>query len=212
MTQVDEWTPLVLEKLTITLGDDAPKLIALLKNTGAILSGGFVLNSIAKYETIITQGRDAPDLDIYVPLTNMPRFLDELVKNTLKFKTWNHFDATIYCRSFLRKNGIRRVHTFVCLDGKSVDVMAVRTRKTPADVCSNFDLTFCQVWFDGTTVFATHPDHIREKKGYLQGEYIDTFVKGNLFLKERIGKYKRRGFTVEYDPMTTAVKLSLIHI
>jgi hypothetical protein len=210
MTQVDEWTPLVIEKLTVTLGVDAPKLIALLKDTGAILSGGFVLNSIAKYEIVVTQGSAAPDLDIYVPLANMPRFLAALVNDTLKFKTWSNFDATIYCRSFLRKNGIRRVHTFKMIDGKYIDVMAVRSKKTPAEVCSNFDLTFCQVWFDGTNVFATHPDHIRQKKGYLQGEYIDTFVQGNKFLKDRIRKYQRRGFTIEYDPSSTSVKLPVI--
>ena len=174
MTQVDEWTPLVLQKLEITLGESAPKLIALLKDTGAILSGGFVLNAIAKY--YIMGPGPAPDLDIYVPLANMPRFLSSLVNDTLNLKAFDHFDATIYCRSFLRKNGIRRVHTFTTANDKSVDVMAVRSRKTVQDVCSNFDLTFCQVWFDGTNVFATHPDHIREKKGYLQGEYIDTFV------------------------------------
>jgi len=208
MTQVDEWTPLVLEKLTATLGDEAPKLIALLKDTGAILSGGFVLNSIAAY--YVAGSGPAPDLDIYVPLANMPRFLAALVNDTLKFSKFDSFDATIYCRSFLRKNGIRRVHTFITTNNKSVDVMAVRSRKTVQDVCSNFDLTFCQVWFDGTNVFATHPDHIREKKGYLQGEYIDTFVQGNAFLKERIRKYQMRGFKIEYDPSTTSVKLPVI--
>ena len=209
MTQVDEWAPLVLEKLTITLGDDAPKLIALLKDTGAILSGGFVLNSIAKY--YVAGSGPAPDLDIYVPLPNMPRFLGALVNDTLKFKMFTDpYDATIYCRSFLRKNGIRRVYTFLTTNDKSVDVMAVRTKKTVQDVCSNFDLTFCQVWFDGTNVFATHPDHIREKKGYLQGEYIDTFVQSNAFLKDRIRKYQSRGFKVEYDPSVPSVKLPVI--
>jgi hypothetical protein len=77
--------------------------------------------------------------------------------------------------------------------------MSVRSRKIVQDVCSNFDLTFCQVWFDGTHVFATHPDHICEKKGVLQKEYIDIFVKGNEFLKRRISKYIDRGFTVEYQ-------------
>ncbi|NBT49387.1 MAG: hypothetical protein EBT07_16515, partial [Actinobacteria bacterium] len=141
----------------------------------------------------------------------MPRFIASLANDTLKLKMFvDPFDATIYCRSFLRKNGIRRVYTFLTTNDNSVDVMAVRTKKTVQDVCSNFDLTFCQVWFDGTHVFATHPDHIREKKGYLQGEYIDTFVQGNAFLKDRIRKYQQRGFKVEYDPSTTSVKLPVI--
>jgi hypothetical protein len=86
MTQVDEWSPMVVEKLTATLGDDAPKLITLMKDVGAILSGGFVLNSIVRYEPATT-GEGSPDLDIYVPVGNMPRFLGSLVSNTIKFKS-----------------------------------------------------------------------------------------------------------------------------
>jgi hypothetical protein len=207
MTQVDEWTPLVLANLTAKLGATTPTLIALMKETGAILSGGFVLQAIAKYSLRAIE----QDLDIYVPCTNMPRFLLSIIDDFI-FKgvdAVRHFDATIYCRSFLRKNGIRRVHTFGG-PNISVDVMSVRTRKTPVEVCSNFDLTFCQVWFDGTTVFATHPDHIREMKGHLQGDYVQTFIAGNEFLKKRLLKYKGRGFAIEYEPSVTAVSLPTI--
>ena len=201
MTQVDEWTPSVLEKLNETLKpDEVSKLITLMKTTGAILSGGFVLQAIAKYSTY-------SDLDLYVPVEKMPTFLSSLISD-VKLTYFFHFDATIYCRSFLRKNGIRRVYNFNDpLRNLAIDVMSVRKRKTPAEVCSNFDLTFCQVWFDGTSVYATHPDHIREKKGFLQPEYIQTFVTKNQFLKDRILKYKGRGFTVEYDPSTTTTTL-----
>jgi hypothetical protein len=178
-----------------------------MKETGAILSGGFVLQAIAKYSLRAIE----QDLDIYVPCTNMPRFLLSIIDDFI-FKgvdAVRHFDATIYCRSFLRKNGIRRVHTF---GGPhiSVDVMSVRTRKTPVEVCSNFDLTFCQVWFDGTTVFATHPDHIREMKGHLQGDYVQTFIAGNEFLKRRLLKYKGRGFAIEYEPSVSTVSVPTI--
>ena len=184
---------MVLEKLNERLGAKAKDFIKLLIETGATLSGGFVLQSIVKYDA-------SPDLDVYVPVRVMPYFLDELiVKKMFEFDYYNHYDATIYCRSFLRKNGIKRVHTFRG-DNLMMDIMSVRIGRTPELVCSNFDLTYCQVWFDGTTVFATHPDHIENKKGYLQGDYIEPFVKGNMFLKERLIKYKARGFTTTYEP------------
>ena len=106
MSKVDEWTPLVLSKLNEKLGEKTNDFINLLKKTGAILSGGFVLQAITKYDAV-------QDLDIYVPVDKMPEFLDNLVvQQMFSFDDYNHFDATIYCRSFLRKNGIKRVHTF----------------------------------------------------------------------------------------------------
>ena len=207
MSKVDEWAPLVLSKLNEKLGEKTNDFINLLKDTGSILSGGFVLQAITKYDAV-------PDLDVYVPVDKMPEFLDNLVvQQMFSFDDYNHFDATIYCRSFLRKNGIKRVHTFRGhieseKNGKlehndlMIDIMSVRKKKTVQEVCSNFDLTYCQVWFDGTDVFATHPDHITKKEGYLQGEYIEAFLKGNNFLKGRLRKYRERGFKTKYEPST----------
>jgi len=221
--QVDEWTPKVLNALERSLGLQANRLIEVMKETGAILAGGFVLQSIVKYY----DERLQYDLDIYVPYQNVRKFLEKCIVQTNPdgslirkkdrilqdfINSYRRYDASIYCRSFLRKNGIRRVHTFSNItridftEPKllfSVDIMSVRKRRTPVEVCSNFDLTFCQVWFNGTTVFATHPEHIRQKAGFLQGDYIQALLSGNEFLKTRIKKYKRRGFKITYDPSVT---------
>jgi hypothetical protein len=197
MSRMDEWKGLVEEKLFNRYGGWTKKIIRMLKENDALLSGGFVLQAVAKYTF-----DGASDLDIYVPYKNMPTFLN-LLATVVKFNKFRHFDATLYCRSFLRKNGIRRVHTFLNDEG-SIDVMSVRERTSPVAVCSNFDLTCCQIWYDGETVYATHPEHIKEMKAYLQGDYVRTFIEGNRFLKKRIAKYKRRGFTITYDPAVAA--------
>jgi len=206
ITKVDKWAPLVLESLRKKLGNP-DEFIDLIKETGAILSGGFVLQAITDYP-------DVTDLDIYVPVDKMPEFLNRLVVDQMFiFDSYKHYNATIYCRSFLRKNGIKRVHTFrghveYKIDDKiehndlMIDIMSVRKKNTIQAVCSNFDLTYCQVWFDGTDVFATHPEHITKKEGYLQGDYINVFLKGNNFLKGRLRKYKKRGFKTSYEPST----------
>jgi len=80
-----------------------------------------------------------------------------------------------------------------------IDVMAVRNARSPLDVVNNFDLTFCQVWFDGSDVYASHPEHIESKKGMLQGDYVKLMLTGNTFLKKRMAKYMRRGFTIDFD-------------
>ena len=146
MSKVDEWAPLVLSKLNEKLGEKTNDFINLLKDTGSILSGGFVLQAITKYDAV-------PDLDVYVQVDKMPEFLDNLVvQQMFTFDDYNHSDATIYCRSFLRKNGIKRVHTFrghietkigdkMEHNDLMMDIMSVRKKKTLQEVCSNFDLT-----------------------------------------------------------------------
>jgi hypothetical protein len=82
----------------------------------------------------------------------------------------------------------------------SMDIMAVRNKKSPLDVVQNFDLTFCQVWYDGKDVWATHPEHIVERVGYLQGDYVKLFLGKNMFLENRLKKYTKRGFEIRFDP------------
>lgn len=198
-TQVDEWAPLVIAEIVKAIGEEnKTKLCQLLTETGSVIGGGFVLQSIVQNESV-----KFVDMDIYVPCEKTPLFLSTLIANKLhpKIERYSSQDSSLYCRSFLRRNGIRRIHTFYNRTRLGVmDVMSIRERTTPVKVCSNFDLTMCQVWFDGTTVFATHPEHIREKRGYLQGDYITTFAEGNRFLRNRMRKYRNRGFTLEYDP------------
>jgi hypothetical protein len=221
-TKMDKWTPLVIAKLEETFGDDKKdRLCALLKSTGAVISGGRVLSAVADYahdeNTAWTNDNCKTDTDFYVPAKNIPAFLDEMVMkedSIMKPEYANSYGASRYCNSFLRRNGIRKVYTFKTgtitrhrrarVDiiepvANQIDVMAVRNARSPLDVVNNFDLTFCQVWFDGTDVYASHPEHIESKKGMLQGDYVKLMLTGNAFLKKRMAKYMRRGFTIDFD-------------
>ena len=80
-----------------------------------------------------------------------------------------------------------------------VDIMSIRNKRSPLEVVNNFDLTFCQVWFDGVDVYASHPEHIKAKKGELQYDYCLTLFTGNRFLRNRMRKYIDRGFEVTFD-------------
>jgi hypothetical protein len=197
MSEVKEWQLPVITALIkkCKTRERTVEFCNLLKDTGSLLSGGFVLKAITKhYENSLA------DLDIYVPYKQIPTFLERCVLNKLlDFQYFKQHNASIYCRSFLRKNGIRRIYTFTG-EGIDIDIMSVRSRTTPTKVSSNFDLTICQVWFDGVNVYATHPEHIKNRSGYLQNDYITTFIKGNRFLKQRLEKYRGRGFKIEYDP------------
>jgi hypothetical protein len=222
--RIDKWLPLVQAALT-QAGVNVAAFSALLKKHNALIAGGFVLlaatGDLAKAEA---DGNDdgsfalPHDIDIYVPVKEIPAFYEAIKTGhtgpspiLAANKNITHedsFAASAYCRSFLRKNGIRKVYTLVHKRNDrhhtqpdfKLDVMSVRNKRTPLAVVNNFDLTCCQVWYDGEAVYASHPDHIEGKTAFLQPEYIDTFLGGNRFLAKRLKKYSRRGFTITYSP------------
>jgi hypothetical protein len=202
-TKVPEWTPLVTKFLQSRFGNRYNELITMIKETGSLISGGSILSAC------IGEPVENQDVDMYVPVKHIPRFLNELIiKNSPIFDAdaYNKYAASFYCSSFLRKNGIRKVYNFlgralgvVNATTHEIDVMSVRNKRGPLAVVNNFDLTFCQVWFDGTDVYASHPEHIKSKTGILQFDYCKKLIAGNRFLKNRINKYIRRGFQIKFD-------------
>ena len=176
---------------------------SLLKECNAILAGGFLLHSIHKDNTRVAIRDQITDMDLYVPC----KYLSKFNKTIMKLGDTNEFtqhNATFYCLSFLRKNGIRSVQRVINPDYHThhiADIMAVRNSRSPLDVVKSFDLTFCQIWYDGNTVMATHPEHVRNKTGLLQKDYALLLLKGNEFLKRRIQKYSHRGYTIKQEPI-----------
>ena len=194
-------------------------LSSLLKETGAILAGGFVLQIIAKYEV-----SHRLDMDFYCPTKNIPNFIKKMASPDEPGKTGlferaiqsNTITASLYCSSFLQRNGIRKIYTFSQIEEspeaisvpletrrkeypQMIDIMSVRNSRNVSDVVQNFDLTFCQVWWDGEHIWATHPEDILEKKGVLQNDYAVLFLQGNKFLRKRIQKYMKRGFNIKLE-------------
>ena len=185
-------------------GDVAEAISTLLRENGALISGGFMLYAIGK-----KQGTN--DIDIYVSCKNLPN-INAVLPKIIQANRLKEYMASVYCRSFLKKNGIRSVQTYSFVrrlarddyaherSEYSIDIMAVRNKRTPLAVVKNFDLTYCQIWYDGEMVYATHPEHIKHKIGYLQKDYIVNYLKGNPFLKSRIWKYTANGFKTLLAP------------
>lgn len=196
-----------------------------MKTNKAILSGGFLLKTVLGISNAdwdlheimssanlsgldkqksgsTVQPNSGLDVDFYVPCKSLVPFYASFVP-LFQSNIYVGYDASFYCRSFLRKNGIRTVYK--CYrelpnEVLEMDIMAVRNRRSPLDVVTNFDLSVCQVWYDGESVKATDPEHILNKVGYLQGEYVKTYLQGNWFLEWRLSKYTKRGFKIVADP------------
>jgi len=196
-------------------------------DNGVLLAGGSVLQVIAGYLSA-----QRLDLDFYCPTRNVPKFIKELTEPTTSSGKVNPelfgqcsmsvIGASVYCNSFLKRNGIRKVYTLSRIENspeaaaarrhikrkdfaQMIDIMSVRNSRSPVDVVENFDLTFCQVWWDGKDIWATYPDDIAQKKGILQKDYSNLFIKGNPFLRKRVQKYKDRGFTINLDITASAL-------
>jgi hypothetical protein len=183
-------------------GDITQFINTTLNENEALVSGGFVLRCIHNEYPVGTV--DVRDIDIYVPCKNLSRF-NKIMSKLMDAREVRQHTAAFYCRSFLRKNKIRSVQTFVKPGTRrrpnipSMDIMGVRKSSSPINVVRNFDLTFCQVWFDGNSTYATHPEHVRTKRGVLQKDYVEMLLRGNKFILNRIKKYTLRGYVIEVE-------------
>lgn len=174
------------------------KLFDALIETRSCIAGGSLLSYVNK--------DPINDIDIYVPTKEYVRFLqliteeeDPFVSDILTVN--NHNISSKYDESFFKKNKIRIRYTFTihCANDKSinVDVMLIDTEFL--NVVTNFDLTFCEIFFDGQNLYTTSEENlenIRFKKGFLKPDYHKAFYQQNIFIHGRIRKYKERGYQV----------------
>lgn len=193
------------EYLKNFFGDDVKTFTDTLYESKALLAGSSVIRGVLGEERA---GFDADDLDIYINKNGAIHFKNTILSLGYKFVSINTLDpkyiqfAAEYDKSFFRKNhiGIRFRFESKKYFGKYIDVMIVDNDTKPIDVVTNFDLTFCEIWYDGKEINATDLQGVYEKKGKLRNEYRDALLKDfNHFIIRRIKKYTKRGFEVEIN-------------
>uniref|UniRef100_A0A6C0KRV0 Uncharacterized protein n=1 Tax=viral metagenome TaxID=1070528 RepID=A0A6C0KRV0_9ZZZZ len=227
-TLMNDIKPKAIANLVKMLNEeDTTRLLRLIEETGSLIAGGFLLHSLhgetepnhyvaPHFRFEYGKRVNRPDIDIYVPMENAATFMQQLIYGSPTVEPildgydakLGSFKSTMYCQSFLRKNGIQMIHN-IYIEGEEdhrhyensyeIDIMIVRSWRTPIQVVNNFDLSFCQVWFNGVNVHASHPEDVRNKKGILQGEYVNLFLQGNEFLQNRLQKYRTRGYQIRLD-------------
>jgi hypothetical protein len=174
-----------------------PELCVGLKKAGAVIAGGSILSAFCNFEI--------KDLDIYVNKKKMISLVNTLLN--LGYRVSNSCLAPVYDQSFFKKNNIisRFVFTTDTHIVKTgylipIDVMVIQDNINVVDVVKNFDLSFCEAWFDGENVYAVDPDGITNKRGILKPDYNEALFKYfNRFILKRIKKYVKRGFNITYS-------------
>lgn len=195
------------EVLNAYFGEKTPAFIAALKESQAIIAGGFALGIFMGSSYGHTS-----DIDMYVRYSSIKPILRFLNEHTGYVEC---HQVSPYCSSFMKRNGIvsrlcfrtKMTSEFVeCEPEKRIDRaididLMVLHEKTPVEVASNFDLTCCQVWFDGNKISGTHLPHTRNHKAFLNEQYFSSYLSGNKFTRGRVKKYLERGFKIAMQPI-----------
>lgn len=163
-----------------------------LSEAGALLAGGSVLSFIHKEK--------ANDLDVYINVSKADNFILFLLSRFANFVIESIHTAPAYDQSFFRKNNIiNRIHFKKKLSKLTIDLMIIPDNITPKSVVTNFDLSFCEIWYDGIKVDAKNVKDSLEKKGVVNKEYLEALLKHfNKFIVKRILKYSARGYAIKY--------------
>ena len=170
-----------------------------LMDADALIAGGGVLTPYINCNVY-----DINDLDIYIHLSKVSDFI--LVLRSLNYilDTEGNYITPAYDQSFFRKNNIiarfrlyNQITNYI-----PIDVMIIPDEIPILSVVTNFDLTCCEIWYDGTRVLAVDPEGILHRTCELKKDYVDGFLNSlNLFTIKRMQKYMKKGFTISYDAL-----------
>ena len=185
----------------------------ILYQNNAYIAGGFILSAITDFFK-------SSDIDIYVPekhfnslITDIqllggdiyqfnrdfPIFMSDFNNLSIHSGCKSFIVSSEYDSSFFKKNNIK-FKVEVNFKKIKCDIMVVGNNKTVLDVVKNFDLTCCQLWYNGKTFDGTHIKQTLNKQTYLNADYVMSLMNGNDFIKNRLGKYTSRGFEVTLSP------------
>lgn len=130
----------------------------------------------------------------YFNLENIPQTVELLKINSERVITSPSTLKNVNVK--YNKNLIKKIEL-----GKYIQmqVIGIKTGIPLENVIGSFDLTFCQVLFDGTifrTCGVTMMSDVLAKYGHLADDYYKMF---NYTLYKRLSKYTKRGFTINID-------------
>lgn len=206
-TKLNEALGRMLHKYVSSKTETVEAFKQILINNNAIIAGGSIFNIVSDlYKSHLR------DIDIYVPVENYSNFQSSL-QALLELNRGRQHLAPAYDGSFLRKNNIALVETYYFIDYFSIDVMYVKgtneAKERLQNVVTNFDLTCCEIWYDGTDFFASQACYTSlfdQGKGtdgrynaYLRKEYVQSLLNDNEFIKNRLSKYWYKGVNIKLE-------------
>ena len=172
------------------------KLNEYIKDSNALIAGGAVL---AAYSN-----DDVNDLDIYIHASKAVDFVNNLTNDgTYEVAFEGNYLRPSYDQSIYRKNNILARFSFNTVITRKfpvIDVMIIPDEIPLLSVVTNFDLSFCEIWYDGYYVKAVDAEGVLTKTGILKKDYTDKLLLDlNRFTIKRLKKYIKKGYIISYD-------------
>ena len=198
MTMWNPWPARMEDTVYGVFGDKFGDFNAALISAEALVAGGSVL---APYTAGSSNSLHISDIDIYIHASKAEEFV-EVLKTKLEyvFRELGNYTAPAYDQSFFRRNNIVARFRLESKKYTYIDIMIIPDNITLLSVVTNFDLTFCEIWYDGKSVKASDPAGILAKTGMLKKDYVENLlVYLNHFTIKRLEKYVKKGFTISYD-------------
>ncbi len=166
-------------------------------NSEALIAGSSVL---FQYQNFINS--DNIDLDTYVHVSKAKTLVDYLI-NELDYEIgFSNYITPEYDKSFFKKNHILARFRLQHVGRKKYppfDIMIINDEYSLTDIVSNFDLSICEIWYDGREVHATDIEGINNRVATLKPDYVSSLLTFNKFTINRIQKYEERDFKIEYS-------------
>ena len=161
-------------------------------DTGALVAGGSLVSAYT--------GDIINDIDIYIHISRACELKDVLIRMKYKISSYSYV-VPAYDQSFFRRNNILARFYFANRGGEpDIDLILISDSIPLRNVVANFDLSFCEIWYDGRTVEAVDPAGILAKRGVLKRDYVENLlVNFNKYTIDRMKKYIKRGFTITYE-------------
>lgn len=157
----------------------------------ALVAGGSIVNAFLDIKI--------NDFDVYVHHRNRIQIMKQMCDAFSMVPDISRaYTGSSYDKSFFTQNHIlMRIPLISHANLPFIDLMIIPDHIPLKTVVTNFDLTFCESWWDGKHLYASDPQGLRNREGWLKPLYRDRlFVDLNLFTIKRIRKYRRRGLTV----------------
>ncbi len=155
----------------------------------------------------------ADDLDIYNHISKAKILVDFLKSIGWKILKYSNYITPEYDESFFKKNHILGRFRLTSKTYDHIDILIVDDEYSLESIVQNFDLSVCEIWYDGNKIQASDEDGIRDKVATLRKEYISALLQRNRFTVDRIVKYNNRGFKIKVnnDCIENAIYLEKPH-
>ena len=164
--------------------------------TEGIIAGSSVLSV---YQNFSTTREENIDLDIYIHISKAKILVDFLRSNGWELYGSRNYITPEYDESFFKKNNILGRFRLFNNNYKNLDILIIADEHMLENIVKNFDLSICEIWYDGRTVQYTDESGINNKITTLRKEYIPALLNMNKFTLNRIKKYENRGFKIKIN-------------